>query len=534
MAVEVDILGMAYDIIIRTSGLFDGTGKKFESADIAIQGGTIVGVGNLGKKADAKLVIDAVGKYVTPGFIDITNHSDTRLTIFKYPTQESMIMQGVTTAIGGNCGASLAPLASPFAIQAIQKWSDLSDLNVNWASVKEFLDEVTTYKVGTNFGMFVGFGTLKRGITGDEARALKKDEVEQISYLIEKSIDEGAFGLSFGLSYGHERASQTDELVEIAEAVGRKKGIVKIHLRSEGKELLAAINEAIQIGREAQVSVQVSHLKAIGKRAWPLLGKALEMIENANDSGVRIHFDVSPYRSTGSQLYTLVPAGAREGGFRELFARIDDVAERKKIIEALRALTLHYNSILITSAKMTDVVGKTIGEIAESSGLSNEEALLQVVRSNDGRVTITGHTISMKNIEAAVRHDYSFIASDGAGYGQEEVASGNLVHPRSFGTFPHFLHHFVDDLESLEIERAIQKITSGPAEKIGLAKRGVIKKGNFADIVIFDPNIIKDRATYRDPFRFPAGIEWVIVNGRVSVENGKFLGERAGAVLRKG
>src|SRR3989344_7675665 len=214
---------MAYDIIIRTSGLFDGTGKKFESADIAIQGSTIVEVGNMSKKADAKRVIDAVGKYVTPGFIDITNHSDTRLTLFKYPAQESMIMQGVTTAIGGNCGASLAPLASPLAIQAIQKWSSLSDVNVNWASVKEFLNEIEAYKTGTNFGMFVGFGTLKRGITGDEARALSEDEIKQISYLVEKSMDEGAFGLSLGLSYGHERASETEELNEIAESVGRKK-----------------------------------------------------------------------------------------------------------------------------------------------------------------------------------------------------------------------------------------------------------------------------------------------------------------------
>jgi len=525
---------MAYDLVIRTSGLFDGTGKKLESADIAVEGDTIAAVGNLGKNPEAKVVIDAVGKYVAPGFIDMTNHSDTRLTIFRYPTQESMVMQGVTTIVGGNCGASLAPLASPTAIQAIQKWSDLSQLNINWASVEEFLAQVEEYKIAPNFATCIGYGTLKRGITGDEIRELTKEEIGRITYLIEKSIDEGAFGLSFGLAYGHEHASSTEELIEVAEAVGRKNGVVKIHLRSEGKDLLSAMNEAIQIGRDANVSVEVSHLKAIGKKSWPLLEKALQMVKNANETGVRINYDVSPYRSTGSSLYTLVPAWAREGGFRELFARIDDPDEKKKIIGDLRTFTFHYDSLLITTAKITDIVGKTIVEIAASSGISNEEALLEIIRANDGRVTITGHTISLKNTEMALTNDYSFISSDGAGYGQEEAKSGNLVHPRSFGTFPHFIHRFVNELEKVEIERAIQKITSGPAQKLGIAKRGVIAKGNFADIVVFDPNLIRDRATYRDPFRFPAGVEWVIVNGKTLVEKGKFIGERQGRVLRKG
>jgi N-acyl-D-amino-acid deacylase len=216
-----------------------------------------------------------------------------------------------------------------------------------------------------------------------------------------------------------------------------------------------------------------------------------------------------------------------------LFARIDDVSEKKKIIEALKGYTFHYDSLLITTAKVTEVVGKTVGEIAESAGISGEEALLQIVRSSQGRVTITGHTISLRNTEAAIAHDYSIVASDGAGYGQDEVNTGNLVHPRSFGTFPHFLHRFVNELEKVEIEKAIQKITSAPAEKLGIQKRGVIKKGNFADIVIFDPNIIRDRATYKNPFRFSVGIEWVIGNGKILVENGKFIGERRGAVLRK-
>ena len=260
---------------------------------------------------------------------------------------------------------------------------------------------------------------------------------------------------------------------------------------------------------------------------------ALEIINNAVAAGIKINFDVSPYNTTGSLLYLLIPAWAREGGFNDLFKRLEDQWQREKIIIELQASTLHYDKIFIVSAKTPGLAGKTLAEIAESSGMSPEETLLQTVRANEGRVTILGKTVSSKNTALQIKNTDSIIASDGAGYGQNEAKTGNLVHPRSFGAFPHFWHRFVNDLKILTPEEAIKKRTRAQAEKMKIDRRGSLAKGNFADIVIFDSRLVRDRANYQNPFKYPAGIEYVIVNGKIAVENGRYLGVRAGKVLRR-
>lgn len=522
---------MAYDILIKSGTMIDGTGKPPLLADVGIDGDRISAVGNLGNAA-AAVTINAYGKIVSPGFIDITNHSDTHLTLFKYPQQESLVMQGITTIIGGNCGASLAPLASRQALDAIKKWADPSEINVNWATIGEYLQALEGLRLGINFGTLVGYGTLRRGVIGDETRILNLEEREQVKFLLRQGAKEGAFGLSLGLAYGHERISSTEEIIEIAKALRGTGKIIKIHLRSEGMEILASVNEAIRIGRETGIAVEISHLKAIGKKAWPSLSKALKLIARAKASGLDISFDVSPYRSTGSLLYLLIPWWARQGGFHELFRRIDDSVERKKIIQALAAHTLHYDKILITSARTKGIVGHTLAEVAEEGGLSPEEALVETVRANEGRVAIIGRTVSMKNTLLEISDDSAIISSDGLGLSQEAQQLGDLVHPRSFGSFPRFLGHLAPKL-NMSMPEAIRKITSFPAERLGIEARGIITKKNFADLVIFDPRLFQDRATYKNPFRYPAGIEWVIVNGKVTVGQGRVTGERAGRILRK-
>lgn len=524
---------MAYDILIKSGLVIDGAGGAPITADIGIKDDQISAVsGGIGE-SEGKIIVNALGKYVVPGFIDITNHSDTHLTIFKYPALESMLRQGVTTAIGGNCGSSLAPLGSKNAWQAISKWADPAEINIDWARVGEFLDRIERLKPGANFGTFIGYGTLRRGVIGDETRLLNFEEREKVKFLLREGIKDGAFGLSLGLAYGHERVSSAEEIIEISRALADTGGIIKIHLRSEGKEILASVNEAVRIGRETGVPVQISHLKAIGRKSWPHLKKALDLIKSARDSGLDINFDVSPYSTTGSLLYLLIPAWARHGGFAELFKRLEMPEEKKKIIEQLKAYTLHYDRIIVNSAQLTNLVGKTMAEIAAISNLSPEEALVETVRANEGRVNIIGRTVSVKNTEMEIKDRNSFIASDGAGYGEEEIKSGSLVHPRSFGAFTRFWHRFVKDLKLISPEVAVRKVTSGPAQKVGLDRRGIIKKGSYADLVIFDPQKIKDRATYKNPYQYPEGIEWVVVNGQVAVENGNFTGVRAGRVLRK-
>lgn len=522
---------MAYDILIKSGTLIDGTGNSPFVADLAISGDEIAAIGDL-KKAEARVVINMSGKCVTPGFIDITNHSDTNLTLFSHPTQESMLMQGVTTVIGGNCGASLAPLASHQAINAIRKWADPARINLNWSRVSEFLQNIETMRLGVNFGTKVGYGTIRRGVIGDAVRPLDLEEREQVKQLLADALAEGALGLSLGLSYGHERVAGTEEIVELVKVVARYRRTVAIHLRSEGAEFLASVNEAVRIAREAEVSVEISHMKAIGKKIWPQFPKALELISAARASSININYDVSPYRTTGSLLYLLVPGWARQGGFSELFKKIDKLEERKKILEVLQSHTLHYEKITILTAQKTkSVVGHSIAELAEEGGISPAETILELIRANDGRVVMLGRTVSIRNVKSAIRDENSFVVSDGFGVDQEAYTSGDLIHPRSFGAFPRFLSKFVREL-GLSPEFAIKKITSGPAGKFGIEKRGILKKNYYADVVVFDPKLIKDRATYLNPYRYPAGVEWVIVNGKVVVENGRLMGVKAGQVVK--
>lgn len=510
----------------------DGTGKEPVLSDIGIKEDKISVIGDL-RGAEAKHIIDAYGKYVTPGFIDITNHSDTHLTIFKYPGLESLVMQGVTTIIGGNCGASLAPLGSKDAINVVRKWANLSEINIDWAEMSEFLETVDKLRPEVNFGTLVGYGTVRRGVIGDEVRLLNDEEKQKVKLLIKKGLTGGAWGLSLGLAYGHERVSTTEEIMDICKILKGAETVINLHLRSEGKDLIAGVNEAVSISRETGIPIHINHLKAIGKKSWPLLKKALLLIENAANSGLDITFDVSPYNTTGSPLYLLIPAWAREGGFTELFRRIDNAGERQKIIDDLKTFTLHFDKILVVAAEVKSVVGKTIAEVAAHAELPPEDAMLELIHANEGRVTISGRTIHSKNMELAACDLRSFIASNGEGYSQEETKTGNLVHPRSFGAFPHFWHHFVTDKKLLEPEKAIMKVTSGPAKKLGIKNRGVIAKDNFADITVFDPVLFHDRATYKNPYRYPVGINYVLVNGKIAVEQGKYMGARAGMVLRK-
>lgn len=523
---------MTYDILITSGTVLDGTGQEPVIADIGITDGKIAAIGKL-DGADAPLEINALDTLVTPGFIDVTNHSDTHLTLFKYPGFDSFVSQGVTTVLGGNCGASLAPLASHEALGAIRKWADPSQINVNWTTFDEFLQQIKDLRLAVNFGSLVGYGTLRRGVIKDEIRQLTYEEREKVRYVLLESIKQGSFGLSLGLSYGHERISTTQEIIDIAKILVGSGAVLKMHLRSEGAGLLASVNEVVQIARETNVPVHISHFKSIGRKSWPSCKTALELITHANESGTDIHFDVSPYATTGSLLYALLPPWARAGGMDALFKNIDDPHTRQQIIDELKSYTLHYDRVLVTSAKVKSIVGRTIAELAQQSGVSPEETLINTVRANEGRVSIIGHTLLPKNVTAALMNARALVASDGETYSLDQRLSGDLGHPRSFGAFPHFWHRFVTDSKKLKPEVAIQKMTSGPAMKFGIEKRGTLKVGNHADIVLFDPKTFRDHATYRNPFAYATGINTVIINGKLALQEGTLTGERAGQVLRK-
>lgn len=519
------------DILIKNGTVIDGTGKPGFLADVALQDGVIQDVGAL-KDAKAHTVTDAEGRYVAPGFIDVTNHSDVTTALFSDPSLASMALQGVTTILGGNCGVSLAPFTDPDIVHGIRRWSGAT-LNVNWLSLAEFLAEVEKRNLALNFGTFAGHGTIRRGVTNEAPHSLTLEEFAKFKSMLAEALDQGALGLSANLSGAHEHHASVDELAEIAKVMAAHGGVFKLHLRNEGTGLIAAVNEALRIGNEGEVPIAISHLKAVGRKSWGLMRQALTMIEGARRGGERVLFDISPYATTGSHLSSLLPEWAREGGYAAMLLRFKDPEVREKILTELKSRTLHFDRLAVAEAEDGASSGKTLADLADRMSLDPNEVILELLAANRGRVTIIGKTLKLKNIELGISTSEGIIASNGAAVSREPGMPRERLHPRSFGAFPHFLHRYVRDTKLLSWEHAIQKITSIPAEFFRLGKRGQIAKHYAADIVVFDPNTIADRATYANPFRAPVGIDRVIVNGIPVASAGAMTGQRPGQVIRR-
>ncbi|MFH0803514.1 MAG: amidohydrolase family protein [Candidatus Tagabacteria bacterium] len=520
-----------YSIIIKNGIIFDGTGSPLKQADIGIVNDKIKKVGNL-QNDEATIIIDASNKYVCPGFIDITTHSDTHWTLFSQPSQESFIRQGITTIIGGHAGSSLAPLVKAEDIEGIQKWVDVSKININWQSVKEFLLELEKHQIGVNFGTFVGFGTFRRGIIGEQNRPANKDEISQMQFLLEKSLKEGGFGISMNLGAAHQKSATDEEINAILKTAGAFDVLVSHHLADEGKNILPALARLIEFSRNSGIHSHISHFKAIGKTAWHYFPQGLEMIEQARKEKARLTCDFFPYTRTGSNLYMLLPDWARESG-KEYILRFIKGKERKNILEFLKELTLHYEKIIVASTLHDlDSKGKSILDLSQSSGISPEETILNLLEVNKLQVSIFNEAISEDNIELLAKRDYSAVSSDGVGYTENYRSETDLPHPRSFGAFPRFFSRFVKEKNSLSWENAVYKMTGFPAKILGIKDRGIIAEGAYADLVVVEPETIADRADYINPYQFPTGIDYVLINGAVALKDNSLTGLGKGRVLR--
>lgn len=523
-----------FDILIKNGNIIDGSGKKSFQADIGIERDIIVDIGNL-QNAPAKKTIGAKNLTVCPGFVDILNRSDTFGTLFENPSQESLLRQGTTTIIGGNCGASLAPIISIHAINAIQKWTDIKNVAINWSSMAEFLYELSHKEIGVNFGTLVGHTTLRRGLLKDEIRPFQKDEMDKMKYIVEESIKDGALGLSAGLVYAHSKIATTEELIELGKITAKNNGFLSLHLRNEEKDTIGAVNEAIRISQEAEIPVEIAHLKIIGQENWPMMDKTLSMIEIANRSGAQITFDVFPYTFSASVLYTTLPDRLVNENKDNLVNMIND-KEQKKIIVAdmQKNPKFDYGKIIIAmSSGDKSFIGHTVQSIAQDHGLSQEEVILHLIIESRGRMIGFIPDISEENIKKQISNNFSFIASNGAGYGLRHKISKELAHPRCFGAFPRAIRKYALDEKIVSLEEIIAKMTLKPAQKIGLKKRGELKVKNYADVVIFDQDKIRDNAIIQSPYQFADGIEYVLVNGQVAVSNGNYNGLLKGKVLRK-
>jgi len=522
-----------YDIIIKNGTIIDGSGKPMFRADVGIHEGIITHIGDL-KNDHAETEIDATKKYVTPGFIDVNNHSDTYWRIFLDPVLESLLYQGVTTIIGGNCGSSLAPLANHEVMKSIQKWTDMKKVSFNWLSMQEFLEEVKKKKLSLNFASLVGHETLRRGLVGDEVRDISPAEMMIMKKMLTRAMKEGAIGFSTGLVYTHAKLASSREIAELAEIVKKYDGVYTTHIRGEGHELIRAIEEAIRIAEETGVRLQISHLKVMGKKNWNLMEEALNFIETARTSGIDVHFDVYPYTVTGSVLYILLPDWATEGGRNMMLSRLKDPDTRRRIIKEMRENEIDYSKIIISISALDKTLNhKRISEIAELQGKSIEDAIIDLLIASEGRVVTMMEVLSEKNVDKGVVNPFSIISSNGSGYDIAHEKTGELVHPRNFGSFPRVFANYVKKRGVIGWEEAVHKMSGLPAEKFKIEKRGIIAKGNYADVVVLNPDSVCDMATVENPYKYSNGMEWVIVNGKPAVKNGIITNSQSGEVLKR-
>ncbi|MDP2838063.1 MAG: D-aminoacylase [Candidatus Moranbacteria bacterium] len=522
-----------YDILIKNGTIIDGSGRPMYRADVAVSEDTIVALGDL-RHARAETEIDATGQYVTPGFVDVNNHSDTYWQLLADPVLESMLRQGVTTIIGGNSGSSLAPLTDPSVIRSIQKWTDVERINFNWLSMSDFLKEVERRQPGVNFATLVGHGTLRRGAMKDETRTITPDEIAIMQRFLKLGLKEGAIGLSTGLKYTHARGAGTRELIALTKTAVAMGGIYATYVRDEEENLVRAVEEALMVAREAQAPIHISHLKAVGEKNWHLMDEVFNLIDTAALNDIAVTFDVYPYTSTGSVLYTLLPEWVTQDGRKMMIERLKDRQTYLSVLRDMNKETIDYSQVVISVSTLSKMLSRRrISEIATLQGKSPQEVVLDLLVASDGRAIVIMEVLSERNVLKAIQHPFSIISSNGVGYDLEHAKTGDLVHPRNFGTFPKVFAEYVRRQKALSWEEAVHKMTGKPAFKFQLEKRGIIQEGYFADLVIFNPETIEDTSTMEEPYQYPVGISHVVLNGNIAVAKEGLGAKRFGRVLRQ-
>jgi len=530
-----------YDVLIVGGHVVDGTGDPRYEADVAIQGDRIVAIGKL-SHARAKLVLSAKNWVVSPGFIDMLGQSEHSLLIDNRSL--SKLSQGITSEITGE-GSTIAPVNDAI-LRAWKPMLDRYHLTVDWRDLAGYFRRLEKSGTPLNIGTYVGAAQVRQAVMGEVDRRPTSAELEKMKALVDQAMRQGALGVSSALIYPPGFYSKTDELIELAKVSGRHGGIYATHIRSEGEDEMAALEEAIRIGRQAGVPVEIFHLKVSGKKRWGTMPKVVGKIQQARDSGLDIAANVYPYVAGSLPLAFLLPPWVGEGGTDRLLDRLRDRRVRKRLAAEISSSHAGWENLYsddgggtgILIAATTDPAlrkynGRTLAEVAQEQGKPELEALFDLVLDDKAQTQVIDFYGSEEDLRVALKQPWTSLCLDGGEASLDGPLYEPHTHPRDWGAMPRFLGHYSRDLHLVSLEDAVRKVTSWPARRAHLVDRGRLRPGFYADVTIFDPTEIGDRATYLEPAQLSTGVKYVLVNGQLVYENGKLTGAMPGRALRR-
>ncbi len=529
-----------YDVILKGGRIVDGAGNPWFASDVGIRGDRIAAVESL-DGARARRILDVRGLVVAPGFIDMLGQSE--YTVLADPRVASKITQGITTELTGE-GSSVGPMTEYIIAETRPLVSDLK-IEIDWADHEGYFRRVAASGTAVNFAHLVGAAQVRMAVLKGDNRAPLPSELDVMKRHVARAMEQGAFGLSSSLIYPPGIFADTRELIELAKEAARFGGIYATHVRNESDQLAAAIQEAVTIGEQAGIPVEIWHLKSAGKRNWGRIAVALEAIEAARERGIDVTADVYPYPAAATDLSACLPPAASEGGITALVARLKDPAERARIRREIEHPSGGWESLLENTGGPEGVMiagvrsesgkkyqGKRLTEVAAMRGADPIEAMFDLLVEENGSVDAIYFEMAEEDVRGALGAPWVSFNCDAPGVQPEGILGAKMIHPRAYGSFPRILGRYVREERLLRLEEAVRKMTSLPAQRIGLRDRGLLRPGFFADLTVFNPESVIDRATFEDPHRFSDGIVHVFVNGEMVVESGRPTGKLPGRILR--
>jgi N-acyl-D-amino-acid deacylase len=527
-----------FDVIIRGGTVYDGTGRAPVKADVGIKNDRIAAVGNL-SQATAPTIVDAKGLAVAPGFINMLSHSETSWFIDSRSLSE--LLQGVTTQIFGE--GSMGPLSDEMKKRRRESQGDLK-FDIEWTTLAEYLNVLEKRGLSQNVASFIGAPTIREYVIGLEDKPPTPAQLDQMRELVRREMEAGALGITTALIYPPAFFAKTEELIELCKVAAKYKGKYTTHMRSEGAQLIEAVQETIRISREAGLPAEIYHLKASGEANWPKMDQVIKMIEEARRQGVKITADMYTYPAGGTGLDASLPPWVFDGGREAAYKRLQDPATRAKIAEAVRTPSNDWENLYLLAGspdrlllasfrndQLKPLTGKTLAEVAKMRGKDPVETIMDLLLEDRSRIGTIYFLMSEDNIRKQIRQPWVSFGSDAASIATEGVFLKSAAHPRAYGNFARLLGKYVRDEKVISLTEAIRRLTSLPATNLGLKDRGLLKTGMFADVVIFDPQAVADRSTFENPHQYSVGVRDVFVNGKQVLKNGEHTGAKPGKAL---